>query len=135
MNLLSNKRIFIVEDNMANRAIETVILERQGAVVSMDRYGTETLERMIRFAPVHLVVMDLMLQEGVSGFDVAAQIRQHPDFKDVPIVAVSAADPAEVMAKVRAKGFKGFISKPVDYDRFPRQLARVLGGGTVWNED
>ncbi len=134
MNLLNDKRIFIVEDNLANRAIEQMILERNGAKTAIERYGTTTIERLKAFAPVDIIIMDLMLPDGVSGFDVTDQIRQLPEFSQTPVVAVSAADPAESMPRAKAKGFSGFISKPIDFDRFPQQIARILGGEKLWYE-
>lgn len=133
--LLEGKRIFIVEDNLANRAIEQMILERNGAETAIERYGTDTIDKLQAFAPVDIIVMDLMLPNGVSGFDVADQIRREmPDLKAVPIVAVSASDPAESMPMARAKGFAGFISKPIDFDSFPQQIARLLDGEHIWFE-
>ncbi len=134
MQLLANKRIFIVEDNLANRAIEQMILERNGAKTAIERYGTDTISRLQAFAPVDIIIMDLMLPNGVSGFDVTDEIRQRPEFADVPVVAVSASDPAETMPTARKKGFAGFISKPIDFDQFPKQIARILDGENVWYE-
>jgi CheY-like chemotaxis protein len=131
---LQNKRIFIVEDNLANRAIEQMILERHGAKTAIERYGTDTIEKLKAFAPIDVIVMDLMLPEGVSGFDVADSIRQMPQFSHIPIVAVSASDPAEAMPKARKKGFSGFISKPIDFDTFPKQIARIINGEQIWIE-
>ncbi len=132
MLLLQDKRIFIVEDNPSNRAIEQVLLERNGAKTMFDRWGTETIERLQEFAPVDLIIMDLMLPDGVSGFDVAAQIRAMPQFNSVPIVVVSAVDPAEALPMARAKGLDGFISKPIDFTRFPNQVARLIEGEKIW---
>ncbi|NJL60427.1 MAG: response regulator, partial [Desulfobacteraceae bacterium] len=56
MQLLNGRRIFIVEDNLANRAIEQMLLERHGAVTSLDRFGTDTLRRLEAFAPVDLII-------------------------------------------------------------------------------
>lgn len=134
MLLLENKRVFIVEDNLANRAIEQMILERNGAVTAIERYGTTTLERLKAFAPVDIIIMDLMLPNGVSGFDITDEIRTMPEFKQIPVVAVSATDPAEAMPKAMAKGFSGFISKPIDFDQFPAQIARILKGEKIWAE-
>ena len=39
---LNNKRIFILEDNLENKAIAQMLLERVGATVMVDRWGMET---------------------------------------------------------------------------------------------
>jgi CheY-like chemotaxis protein len=129
---LLNKRIFIVEDNLANRAITQMILERHGAKTAIECYGTDTLTKLQAFMPVDLILMDLMLPDGVSGFDVTDTIRQQGDFGHVPIVVLSAADPAETMPIAKAKQMAGFISKPIDFDTFPQQLQRILNGEEIW---
>ncbi len=132
--LLRGKRIFIVEDNLANRAIEQMLLERHGARVAIERYGKDTINQLKLFGAVDIIVMDLMLPDGVSGFDVTEQIRRVPEYKNVPVVVVSAADPAESLPRAKAKGFVGFISKPIDFDHFPQQVARLLNGEQIWIE-
>jgi two-component system cell cycle response regulator DivK len=37
------------------------------------------------------------------------------------------------MEKARAAGFDGFLGKPLDPDRFPDQIRRILGGEEVWD--
>jgi two-component system cell cycle response regulator DivK len=130
--MLDGRRIFIVEDNLANRAIEQMLLERHGATTAIERYGRTTLDNLRAFAPVDMIIMDLMLPDGKTGFQVADEIRQFSEFDHVPIVAVTAADPAESMPVARHKGFAGFISKPFDFNDFPQQIARILNGEALW---
>ncbi|MBC8098880.1 MAG: response regulator [Armatimonadetes bacterium] len=129
---LRTKRIFIIEDQPANFAVVKHLLEMQGATVQFSRWGTDALHRMSDFAPIDLVLLDLMFPRNVSGYDLFDEIRQHPDFATVPIVAVSASDPTDTIPKVRAKGFNGFIAKPIDYEQFPKQVERVLKHQEVW---
>jgi two-component system cell cycle response regulator DivK len=55
-----------------------------------------------------------------------------PEFKDVPIIAVSAMDPAIAIPEARIRGFSGFIAKPIEAHLFPEQVARVINGEEVW---
>jgi len=133
--LLANRRIFIVEDNIQNRVIYNVVLSRQGALVDFERAGAGAVFRLTHIPQVDVVVLDLMLAEGVSGLDLFDQIRAIPKYTTVPIVAVSAMDQTLAVPKVRAKGFQGFIAKPIDKDIFPRQIARLITGHEVWSND
>jgi two-component system, cell cycle response regulator DivK len=36
------------------------------------------------------------------------------------------------MQKAREAGFDGFLSKPIDVDRFPEQIGRILAGEAIW---
>jgi CheY-like chemotaxis protein len=131
--LLPNKRIFIVEDNIENRIIMRISLGRHGAQLEFEMWGRDTLTRLQTFGPVDLIVLDLMLPHGNTGYDVFDRIRQKPDYAAVPIVAVSAAEPSAAIPLCRAKGFAGFIAKPIDDDLFPEQLAKVMRGEKVWH--
>jgi two-component system cell cycle response regulator DivK len=45
---------------------------------------------------------------------------------------VTAYASEDQMARARAEGFSGFIGKPLDPDRFPEQIRRILAGEGVW---
>jgi len=130
--LLQGKRIFIIEDNAGNNAVMQILLESQGAKVNFERWGTGAVERLHAFAPVDIILLDLMLPRGVTGYDVFDQLHQIPEFAAIPIVAVSAADASTAIPKTRAKGFSGYIAKPIDYDLFPRQVAQLINREPVW---
>jgi two-component system, cell cycle response regulator DivK len=130
--LLRGKRIFIVEDNIQNRIVFQMALTRQGASVDFDRWGDEAVHRLNNTSHVHLIILDLMLPGGVSGFDICQQIRAIPDYATVPLVAVSATEPAIAIPKARQAGFNGFIGKPIDAALFPKQLVSILNGEQIW---
>ena len=48
------------------------------------------------------------------------------------MVAVTAYASDEQMDRARTAGFDGFLGKPLDPDRFPLQIRRVLAGEEVW---
>jgi CheY-like chemotaxis protein len=131
--LLDNKRIFIIDDNVNNYAIMATILQQQGAHTGYERWGNETLQRLEAFAPTDLILLDLMFPNNISGYDIFDTIRTNTEFDNIPIVAVSAADPAVEMPKVRRKGFSGFITKPVRFGVFERQIAAILSGQLEWD--
>ena len=130
--LLKGKHIFVVEDNMQNRVIFQMSFIRHGAVVDFERRGRETLARLNELSEVDLIILDLMLAEGISGFDLYDEIRAIAKFSATPIVAVSAMDPGLAIPKTLAKGFSGFIAKPIDNHLFPKQIARIIDGEAIW---
>ena len=52
--------------------------------------------------------------------------------KDTLVIAVTAESSVEQMKKAREANFNGFIGKPLDPDRFPDQIRRILAGESVW---
>jgi CheY-like chemotaxis protein len=131
--LLKNKHIFIVEDNWQNRVVYQMVLIRHDALVSFDALGSNTLDTLKKTHHVDVIVLDLTLGQGVSGFDLYDKIRALPHLESVPIVAVSAMEPAVAIPEARAKGFAGFIAKPIDIQAFPEQIAAIIRGEAVWH--
>lgn len=131
-DILKGKRVFIIEDKVTNLTVMQLLLEQYGVVIGFERWGMDTVPRLLKFQPIDLILLDLMFPRGVSGYDVFDKIREEAGFAAVPIVAVSAGDASSVIPRLRGKGFSGFIAKPIEYEAFPRQVAELLIGGEVW---
>ena len=130
--LLKQKLIFIVEDNTMNRVVFQIALKLHGAQVEFDRWGRHALDKMKHLNP-DLIILDLMLPSGESGYDIFTEIRKDPSYDNVPIIAVSASEPAIAIPKTQQMGFSGFIAKPIDESLFPEQLAQILEGKKIWS--
>ena len=131
---LSGKRIFIVEDNTLNRVVYQITLGVQGAYLDFDRWGKEAVDRLKRSRNWDLIILDLMLYRGISGFDIFQEIRSLPEYDQVPIIAISASEPSVARPRARELGFSGFISKPVDEATFADQIGRVIAGEQIWHD-
>src|SRR4030095_4777030 len=131
--LLNNKHIFVVEDNMKNRVVIKVCLVAYGARVSFERKGEDVIRVLRAIYPVDMILLDLMLTNGISGYDIYDQLRMIPEFNNPPIVAVSASDSSAALPLALKKSFEGFIAKPIDSDLLPRQLVKVLNKEEVWD--
>lgn len=132
MNLLEGKRILIVEDNVKNLAIFASVLRRKGATVFQDNWNAGTVNLIHDHLPIDIILLDLMLRHGKSGYDIFDEMAAIPDLKNIPIVAVSAADPDTEIPKAKEKGFAGFIAKPVNISQFPEHIATCIGGEKIW---
>lgn len=130
--LLKGKTILIAEDNSLNRVTFQVTLSLQGASVAFERFGLRTVEKAQFASKIDLIVLDLMLANGVNGYQVFQELRALSQFDDTPIVAVSASDPTQAIEKCKALGFNGFIPKPIDEREFPGQLLRIIEGEQIW---
>lgn len=129
---LQNKRIFIVEDNLSNKAITQLLLERDGARVTIDRWGIDAVDRMRRVEHLDIILLDLMFPGFVTGYDVFKQIRQYLELDNIPVVAVSAADASIAMPLTQQMGFAGFIGKPLDFINFTTQVQNIIAGQSIW---
>ena len=78
-----------------------------------------------------LILMDIRLPYE-DGFAALKKIRSSPNLKDTLVIAVTAEASVNQLNKARAANFDGFLGKPLDPDRFPDQIRRILGGEPVW---
>jgi two-component system cell cycle response regulator DivK len=93
--------------------------------------GYEVVEYADTLPKVDLILMDIRLPYE-DGYSALRKIRQSGRLKDVPVIAVTAEASTEQMNKARQSGFNGFLGKPLDPDRFPDQIQRILAGEPVW---
>jgi two-component system cell cycle response regulator DivK len=127
-----NATILIVEDNFNNFLLMTRLLAFLGvSKCEWKASGWKVLEFAETLGDINLILMDLMLPEA-DGYQSLEDLRSHPNFEGVPIVAVTADSGVDSMERARSAGFDGFIGKPLDPDRFPDQIRRVLKGEEVW---
>ena len=131
---LQGKRIFVIEDNLLNFTVMRTALSKEGVTVPYDNWGDTTLERIRSYPfPLDMILLDLMLARGVSGYDVYDAIKEDPDLRDIPVVCVSAADPNIEIPKAKGKGFQGYISKPIRLHSFHKKLEAIFDGDDeVW---
>jgi two-component system, cell cycle response regulator DivK len=129
--LLAGKRIITVEDDVMNLAIVAVLLKHHGALVIQDPFA-DTINLITKHLPIDVILLDLMLRHHRSGYDIFQQIKAVPELATLPIIAVSASDPAIEIPKTRELGFSGFISKPIDSHKFPLQILDCIEQRPVW---
>lgn len=78
---------------------------------------------------IDLILLDIGLPHE-DGYEVLKEIRATARFKDTLVIAVTGH--REELPRARAAGFDGFLCKPLEAERFPSQLSRILKGEAVW---
>lgn len=131
--LLKDKVIYIVEDNEDNIFVILSLLREHGAKIRIDWFAKGEASKIVESLPLDLIVLDLMLPNNRSGFDVFEELRQLPQLESVPIIAVSASEPSIAVPKAHTMGFSGFIAKPIDFEKFPHQIAAIIDGQAIWD--
>jgi signal transduction histidine kinase/DNA-binding response OmpR family regulator len=82
--------VLVVDDEAAMRSLTRSMLEKEGWAVSEAPNGIVALEVMKRERP-SLILLDLAMPE-MDGFEFAAEVRKHPEWRSIPIVVLSAQD-------------------------------------------
>lgn len=82
-------KILIIDDDPDIVEAMKVVLESRGHRVTAAKTGAEGLSKVMSEWP-ELVILDVMLETGDKGFDVAREIKKDPCHKDVPILMLTA---------------------------------------------
>jgi CheY-like chemotaxis protein len=125
---LEGRRILVVEDDVRNIFALTSVFEPNGATVEIARNGREALEALTRStspgaAGVDMVLMDIMMPE-MDGFTAMREIRKRPEWKKLPIIALTAKAMRDDQEKCLAAGANDYIAKPLDVEKL-LSLVRV----------
>jgi two-component system cell cycle response regulator DivK len=123
--------VLVVEDNVSNFVLIARMLGFLGIHCEWKTSGYEVVEYADTLPKVDLILMDIRLPYE-DGYSALRKIRLSSRLKEIPVVAVTAEASVEQMDKARQSGFNGFLGKPLDPDRFPDQIQRILSGDPVW---
>jgi signal transduction histidine kinase len=119
-------KILYVEDNPTNRELVRRVLNQAGYVVLVAEDGLSGIRVAQREHP-DLILMDIMLP-GMDGNQVTTRLKSIPQLAGTPVVALTARADSDDRRRALIAGCDGYITKPVDVDRLPDQIAEFLGG-------
>src|SRR5258708_33681308 len=79
-----------------------------------------------------IIFLDIHMKP-LNGFQMLELLRQHPDYWDKRIIALTASVMNEEVELLKQAGFDGAIAKPIDQSSFPILLNQIFSGQPVWN--
>ena len=120
----TEKTLLLVEDSEDNRFMMRRLLEMEGYRVVEARNGEEAVKVAKDEKPA-LILMDLSLPI-IDGLAATKLIRRMPEFKDVPIIAVSAHDIADFQEEALTAGCNRYITKPIDFGELENLISELL---------
>jgi len=125
--------VLVVEDNVSNFVLIARLLAYMGVKkCEWKTTGWGVVDFAHTMPQVDLILMDLRLPHE-DGYEALQQVRNDNHLRDTLVVVVTAHGSTAEMQKARKAGFDGFISKPLDADRFPKQIRKILAGETIWD--
>jgi CheY-like chemotaxis protein len=119
----------IVDDNPGNLAALAALLTRE-AVMPVTLTSPHDIAAMLdQIGRVDVVFLDLKFPNS-DGLDLIRDLQADERLHAVPIVAYTVHTSEQNEA--REAGFHSFLGKPLNVERFPDQLRRILSGQPVW---
>jgi HAMP domain-containing protein/CheY-like chemotaxis protein/signal transduction histidine kinase len=113
---LEGHKVLIVDDDARNIYALSAALEGHRVHVLTAESGREGIEKLMQDDTIDLVLMDIMMPQ-MDGYETIRRIRQNPQYRDLPIIALTAKAMKGDRESCIAAGASEYISKPVDIDQ------------------
>ena len=117
-------KIFIIEDETSIIQLVQHNLEKEGFVVSSSTNGNDGLKELKKFEP-NLLLLDWMLPD-LSGIDVCKSLRRDKNFKNLPIIMLTAKGEEEDKVKGLESGVDDYITKPFGFNELKARIKALL---------
>jgi two-component system cell cycle response regulator DivK len=112
--------VLIIEDNPANMALATFVVQSAGHTV-IGATDAETGLTMARAERPFLILMDIQLP-GMDGLEATRRLKGDDETRAIPVIALTALAMKGDEERIRAAGCDGYIAKPLAY----RDLLAVI---------
>ncbi|MGA2248754.1 MAG: hybrid sensor histidine kinase/response regulator [Verrucomicrobiota bacterium] len=103
-------RILVVDDQPANLQIVGAVLGNLGHEIIPAEDGATALKR-VALRPPDLILLDLLMP-GMDGCEVCARLNANPDWQNIPVIFLSAADDKDLIVRALESGGVDYITKP-----------------------
>ncbi len=131
--------ILIVEDNPNDAELTIRALRKNNLAnaIHLAEDGEEALDFIFargkfvgnaQSRPVKVIFLDLKLPK-ISGLEVLAEIKSHPDTKRLPVVVVTSSREDPDIKKAYELGANSYVVKPVNFDDFLKAMSQT---GLYW---
>jgi len=120
-------QILVVEDDTINLFLLENILETRGWEVLQAVNGVEALEELKQNSP-DLVLLDMGLPKK-SGVEVLKEIRGMDEYRNLPVIAVTAYSHKEDLEHFKKAGVSDVVTKPISEEALIRTVTRFLSTG------
>jgi HAMP domain-containing protein/CheY-like chemotaxis protein/signal transduction histidine kinase len=122
---LVGKSVLVVDDDVRNIFALSSVLERRGMKVLTASTGSEATSLLERTPGVSIVLMDIMMPE-MDGYQTMHKIRENPELRRLPIVALTAKAMKGDREKCFEAGASDYLAKPVNTEQLLSALRMWL---------
>ena len=116
-------KILVVEDNVTNLKLATLLLEGAGHTV-ISAADAEVGLSLARDQCPNLILMDIQLP-GMDGLEATMRLKQDDATRAIPVIALTALAMKGDEERIRAAGCDGYIAKPIRYVEFLAAIAAL----------
>jgi signal transduction histidine kinase/HAMP domain-containing protein/CheY-like chemotaxis protein len=128
--VLNDRKILLVDDDARNVFAIAGMLEQHGLSVIHAPNGRKGIEALLADKQIDLVLMDVMMPD-MDGNATTVAIRKMPQFRDLPIITLTAKAMEGDREKSIASGASDYVTKPVDAEHLLGRIRHWLMPGTA----
>jgi len=121
---LHGVKLLVVEDNEINSEVITDYLTNYDLRIKVAHDGQEALERLSR-EKFDAVLMDCMMPV-MDGYQCTREIRKKAQFKNLPVIAMTANAMQGDKEKVLEAGMNDYLTKPVNWETMFKVMAKWI---------
>lgn len=118
------KKILVVDDNQDSRELVVKILKNKGYQMIEAIDGEDALQKANTERP-DLILMDISIPK-MDGYEVTRKLKGQEEFKEIPIIALTAHAMKGDREKALGAGCDGYIPKPINIRELPDQIKRYM---------
>jgi CheY-like chemotaxis protein len=122
---LVSKKVLVVDDDVRNIFALSSVLERRGMAVLTAGTGREAISMLESTPDIAIVLMDIMMPE-MDGYETMQVMRQNPNFRRLPIIALTAKAMKGDREKCLEAGASEYLAKPVNTEQLLSALRMWL---------
>jgi hypothetical protein len=122
---LVGKQVLVVDDDVRNIFALSSVLERRGMQVLAANTGRQAITMLEATPDVAVVLMDIMMPE-MDGFETMRVIRESPEYRRLPIIALTAKAMKGDREKCLEAGASDYLAKPVDTEQLVSSMRMWL---------
>ncbi len=114
--VLRGRKVLVVDDDARNIFALTTVLENHDMDVLSATNGRQAIELIQNTSDLSVVLMDIMMPE-MDGYETMREIRKQPEFRTLPILALTAKAMKGDREKCLQAGASDYIAKPVNTEQ------------------
>ncbi len=117
-------KVVIVDDDRDTREMLTLALELEDFEVASAANGLRLISSLHVDRP-DIILLDVMMS-WIDGFELCRSIKKNEEFRDIPVIFISARKTGEDVQRGLAAGASDYYTKPVDIERLTARIREIL---------
>ena len=114
----------VAEDSATTRKVIRMVLTQEGYEVIEAKDGIEAIARFNEVLP-NLVLLDIIMP-GMDGYQVLSALKKNKNFKNIPVIMLTAKDTLIDKLKGRMSGSNEYLTKPFKPEELMERIQKYI---------